>query len=52
VAEALGHADTRMVSKHYTHLAPNVVHDAIRANLPTFGVQTEQKVQKLRSNRV
>jgi integrase len=52
VAEALGHVDTRMVSKHYAHLAPNVVHDAIRANLPTFGVQTEQKVQKLRSNRV
>jgi integrase len=48
VAEALGHSDTRMVSKHYAHLAPNVVHDAIRANLPSFGVQTEGKVQKLR----
>jgi hypothetical protein len=36
-----------MVSKHYAHLAPNVVHDAIRANLPNFGVQTEEKVQKL-----
>ena len=48
VAEALGHADTWMVSKHYAHLAPNVVQDAIRANLPTFGVQTEQKVRKLR----
>jgi integrase len=46
VAEALGHADTRMVSKHYAHLAPNVVHDAIRANLPTFGVQTNEKAQK------
>ena len=48
VAEALGHADTRMVSKHYAHLAPNVVHDAIRANLPSFGVQTDEKVRKLR----
>ena len=48
VADALGHADTRMVSKHYAHLAPNVVHDAIRANLPSFGVQTDRKVQKLR----
>jgi len=48
VAEALGHADTRMVSKHYAHLAPNVVHDAIRAHLPSFGVQTAGKVQKLR----
>ncbi len=36
VAEVLGHADTRMVSKHYAHLAPNVVHAAIRANLPAL----------------
>jgi hypothetical protein len=47
VAEALVHADTRMVSKHYAHLAPNVVHDAIRANLPSFGVQTDGRIQKL-----
>ena len=37
-----------MVSKHYAHLAPNVVHEAIRTTLPTFGVQTEEKVRKLR----
>lgn len=42
-AEPLGHADIRMVSKPYAHMAPNVVHDAIRGNLPTFGVQTEHK---------
>lgn len=48
VAEALGHADTRMVSKHYAHLAPNVVHDTIRANLPSFGVQVDNTVRKLR----
>jgi integrase len=35
VAELLGHADTRMVSKHY--LASSIVHDEIRAKLPTFG---------------
>jgi integrase len=38
VADALGHSDSRMVAKHYAHLAPNYVHDSIRANLPTFGV--------------
>jgi len=38
VAEALGHGDTRMVSKHYGHLAPSHVADSIRANLPSFGV--------------
>ena len=37
VAEALGHADTRMVSKHYQHLTPSIVQDSIRANLPDFG---------------
>ena len=31
VAAALGHRDTRMVEKHYGHLAPSHVADAIRA---------------------
>jgi integrase len=48
VAEILGHADTRMVSKHYAHLAPSHVAEAIRANLPTFGVQVDQRVSRLR----
>jgi integrase len=47
VADALGHTDTRMVEKHYAHLAPNYIHDAIRANLPKFGVDLSTKVQKL-----
>ncbi len=33
VAEALGHSDTRMVSKHYGHLAPSHIADAIRARI-------------------
>ena len=37
VAEALGHSDARMVTKHYGHLAPSHVADAIRAALPKFG---------------
>jgi integrase len=49
VADALGHRDTRMVSKHYAHLAPNVVHDTIRANLPSFGIKTDSNVRKLRT---
>lgn len=48
VAEMLGHSDSRMVSRHYQHLAPSVVHDAIRASMPTFGVKADTKVQKLR----
>jgi integrase len=38
VAAALGHADTRMVSRHYGHLAQSYVADAIRAAAPRFGV--------------
>jgi len=37
IAEALGHADTRITSKHYAHLMPSYVADMIRANLPDFG---------------
>lgn len=37
VAQNLGHADTRMVEKHYGHLAASFVADAIRAAAPRFG---------------
>lgn len=48
VAEVLGHADTRMVSRHYAHLAPSILHETIRANLPAFGVRIDEKVRRLR----
>ena len=38
VALNLGHADTRMVEKHYGHLAPSYVADMIRAAAPELGV--------------
>src|SRR5216684_2072135 len=47
VAEALGHADTRMVSKHYGHLAPSHVADAIRAHLPALGIEINRTVTRL-----
>jgi integrase len=37
IAEALGHADPRMTSRHYAHLVPSAVADAIRAHLPNLG---------------
>ncbi|MBZ9927746.1 site-specific integrase [Mesorhizobium sp. B2-7-3] len=37
VAKNLGHTDTRMVEKHYGHLAPSYVADAVRAGAPRFG---------------
>jgi integrase len=47
VAEALGHSDTRMVSKHYGHLSPSHVADAIRAHLPNLGIELSGKVTTL-----
>jgi hypothetical protein len=34
--DALGHNDTRMVEKHYGHLAPSFIADAIRAGAPRY----------------
>jgi integrase len=31
VAQVLGHADTRMAERHYAHLAPSFVDEAVRA---------------------
>ena len=42
VAKNLGHTDTRMVEKHYGHLAPRYVADAIRAGAPKFGIKPEK----------
>jgi len=45
VAKNLGHADTRMVERHYGHLAPSYVADAIRKHAPRFGMMdTSPKV--------
>jgi integrase len=49
VASALGHRDARMVEKHYGHLAPSHVADMIRAKLPSFGVDIDQKVRNIGS---
>ena len=48
VAEALGHSDTRMVSKHYGHPAPSHIADAIRAHLPALGIEIDSTVTRLR----
>jgi len=45
IAEALGHADTRITSRHYAHLMPSYVSDTIRANLPVFGIEPDNVVR-------
>jgi len=40
LAKNLGHANTRMIEKHYGHLSAGYVADTVRATAPTFGVQS------------
>jgi integrase len=47
VAKNLGHVDTRMVERHYGHLAPSFVADAIRAGAPRFGMVEPSNVRGL-----
>jgi len=37
VANVLGHADTRMVEKHYGHLSPSYIREAVRATALDLG---------------
>ena len=50
-AKNLGHADTRMVEKHYGHLAPSYIADAIRAAAPRFGTPNDTNVTRIRGSR-
>ena len=43
VAKNLGHADTRMVEKHYGHLAPSFIADAIRAGAPRYRIEDDKR---------
>lgn len=48
VAHNLGHVDTRMVEKHYGHMAPSYIAEAIRAAAPRFGIVSKSNVQSVR----
>ena len=47
VAKSLGHSDTRMVDKHYGHLADTFVKDTVRKTAPSFGMASEGKVKHM-----
>lgn len=51
IAKNLGHADTRIVEKHYGHLASSYIVDAIRADAPKFGFAPDASVVPLRGER-
>lgn len=47
ISKLLGHADTRITSRHYAHLCDNTLKAAV-TKLPSFGHQPETKVQAIR----
>ena len=49
VAKNLGHTDTRMVERHYGHLAPSYVADEIRRAAPRFGIVADGNVVPMRA---
>ncbi len=51
VAQNLGHADTRMVERHYGHLAQSFVAETIRRTAPTFGANDADNVVAISSKR-
>ena len=48
VAKNLGHRDTRMVEKHYGHLAPSFIANAIRAGAPRYRIKDGSRLVPLR----
>lgn len=47
IAEALGHADTRVTHRHDAHLLPSYVARTVRANLPLLGGEGASNVVDL-----
>lgn len=48
VAAQLGHSDTRITEKHYGHLAPTALAEAIRKLAPTLGLGDAIKIRPLK----
>jgi integrase len=51
IAAQLGHTDTRMVEKHYGHLAPSYVADTVRAAFGTLGILEPSNVAPITGER-
>jgi hypothetical protein len=51
IAAQLGHADTRMVEKHYGHLAPSYIADTVRAAFGSLGILEPSNVVLIAGSR-
>lgn len=48
ISKLLGHADTRVTSRHYAHLSDKTLANAVRDHLPGFGHRKQTKVRAIR----
>lgn len=48
ISKLLGHADTRVTSRHYAHLCDRTLANAVSTLLPSFGHKPEGKVRAIR----
>lgn len=48
ISKLLGHADTRITSRHYAHLSDKTLSNAVRDYLPSFGHKKGGKVSAIR----
>jgi hypothetical protein len=51
VARQLGHHDTRMVEKHYGHMAPSYVADTVRAAFGPLGFAPDKNIIELKKTK-
>ncbi len=50
-ARQLGHSDTRMVEKHYGHMAPSYIADTVRAALGPLGFAPDKNIVPLKKTK-
>lgn len=48
ISKLLGHADTRITSRHYAHLCDKSLAEAVNSKLPSFGYKPENKVVSIK----
>jgi integrase len=51
IAAQLGHADTRMVEKHYGHLAPSYIAETVRQAFGSLGIVPPSNVTRIATTR-
>lgn len=51
ISKLLGHADTRITSRHYAHLCDKTLRNAVEKYLPTLGADPESKVTSINTKR-